>query len=368
MMKHLNGIATTTFPILLLTSLSGGPKFAAMQPASPKLSSPARGTGRGLGWRWVAGGFLAILLHSAPAATNPPPAMNARTFDTSPRLQSLVDRAAQVALAKFTTNKLTADQLAVTLVDLNGALPASASYRGRERIYPASVIKLFYLVAAHRWMEDGRLKDTEELQHGLRDMIVDSGNEATGLVVDSITDTTSGPELPPAELAAWHDQRNAINRYFATLGYTNINANRKPWNDGPYGRERQSVVVHTADARNMLTTDATARLMTDIMMDRAVSAARCEQMRTLLRRDPTETKAEGQVKGFIGETLPAGAKLWSKAGWTSQNCHDCAAVELPDGKKYVLVIFTVGQANEPEILQTLARSVISGLLQPDKPN
>ena len=357
-----------TISILQLTSLGDGHKFAAMQPAPPKVLPPADGTGRSLGWRCVTGWLLAILLHSAPAATNSAPTMNAPTFASSASLQSLVDRAAHDAVEKFATNKLTADQFAMTLVDLNGAQPVAASYRGGERIYPASVVKLFYLVAAHRWMENGRLKDTEELRHGMRDMIVDSGNEATGLVVDSITDTTSGPELPPEELEQWHDKRNAVNRYFATLGYTNINANRKPWNDGPYGRERQSVKIHKADDRNMLTTDATARLMTEIVTDRAVTPDRCKQMRELLRRDPTETKAEGQVKGFIGETLPAGSKLWSKAGWTSQTCHDCAALELPGGKKFVLTIFTVGHANEPEILQSLARSVISGLMKQDQPN
>ncbi len=355
-------------PGLRLTLTDRSHKFAAMPLGAPKKLSPVNGLGRSLGRRCVTGCLLALLLHSVQSATNSTPAMNALTFANSVQLQSLVDQAAQDALEKFATNKLAADQFAVTLVDLNGARPMAANYRGGERIYPASVVKLFYLVAAHRWMEDGRLQDTEELRHGMRDMIVDSGNEATGLVVDSITETTSGPELPPEELEKWHDQRNAINRYFATLGYTNINANRKPWNDGPYGRERQSVKIHQADDRNMLTTDTTARLMTEIVTGRAVSPERCQQMLELLRRDPTDTKAEGQVKGFIGETLPAGSKLWSKAGWTSQTCHDCAAVELPGGKKFVLTIFTVGHANEPEILQSLARSIISSLMKQDKPN
>jgi beta-lactamase class A len=288
--------------------------------------------------------------------------MNNSAFAESKNLQLIVDGAVRNVLEKLTTNKLTADQFAMTLVDLNVSQPAAASHRGNEKIYPASVIKLFYLVAAHRWMEDGRLKDTEELRRAMKDMIVDSSNEATGLVVDSLTDTTSGPEMSPEDLDRWHEKRNAINRYFVSLGYTDINANRKPWNDGPYGRERQSVLVHSADARNMLTTDATARLMTEIMTGRAISPERCGQMQELLRRDLAETKTEGQVKGFIGETLPAGSKLWSKAGWMSQARHDCAAIELPDSRKFVLVIFTVGHANEPEVLQTLSRFVIAGLM------
>jgi len=96
--------------------------------------------------------------------------------------------------------KLKADQLAITLVDLSDPQTAAqAGYRGGEQVYPASVIKLFYLVAAHRWMEDGKLKDSEELRRAMHDMIVDSLNEATGLVVDYLTGTTSGPELSPTE-------------------------------------------------------------------------------------------------------------------------------------------------------------------------
>ena len=280
----------------------------------------------------------------------------------STNLQSIVDASVRAALERFTTNQFKADQFAVTLVDLNSPEHLLwASYRGHEKIYPASVIKLFYLVAAHRWMEEGKLADTEELRRAMRDMIVDSGNEATGLVVDSLTGTTSGPEMSPEDLERWHDQRNAVNRYFAAAGYPEINANRKPWNDGPYGREQQSVLIHKSDARNSLTTDATARLMTEIVTGRAVTTERCKQMLELLSRNPAETKGENQVNGFIGETLPAGAKLWSKAGWMSQARHDCAAMQLPDGRKFVLVIFTVSHANEPEVLQTLARSIIGSL-------
>jgi len=47
----------------------------------------------------------------------------------------------------------------------------------------------------------------------MRDMIVDSSNDATSLVVDVLTGTT-GPELPPGPFETWKSQRNIINRYF----------------------------------------------------------------------------------------------------------------------------------------------------------
>lgn len=325
----------------------------------------ARGVGRnlwGMNRSLSAPLFVALLLFVAPVNRALAQASLPLEFKSSPRLQTAVDRAAQETLAQFTSKKLETNQLAITLVDLRDAdKPEWASFRGNVQIYPASVIKAFYLQAAHRWMEAGKLKDTEELRRAMKDMIVDSLNEATGLVVDSLTDTTSGPELPPDELEKWYDKRNAVNRYFASLGYQNINVNRKPWCEGPYGREKQSVNLHKPNHRNWLTTEATARLMAEIATGRAVTPERSRQMMELLERRPFDPKAETQSREYIGAALPAGSKLWSKAGWTSETRHDAAYVELPGGEKIALVIFTVGQASNKEIIPAVARSVIEQL-------
>ncbi len=85
------------------------------------------------------------------AASNP-------TSETG--LEALVNNAAHTALTKFADKKLTEAQLSITLIDLRDPQhPASASFRGNERVYPASVVKLFYLVAVHRWLE-GRTNAT----------------------------------------------------------------------------------------------------------------------------------------------------------------------------------------------------------------
>jgi hypothetical protein len=279
------------------------------------------------------------------------------------QLQALVDNAVRQTLAKFADKNLKPDQLAVTLVDLRDPQhPVRASYRGDVQIYPASVVKLFYLVAAHQWMEDGKLQDTDELRRAMRDMIVESYNEATHYIVDLLTGTTSGPELPSAELEEWVNKRNAVNLYFASLGYTNINVNKKPWCEGPYGRETQAIKTYKP-SRNMLTTDATARLMTEIVTGKAVSAKRCAEMMELLRRDPfgTADKDPDNQSKFTGPALPPGSKLWSKAGWTSETRHDAAYIELPNGAKFVLVTFTTDHANEREIIPSTARVIADGL-------
>ena len=280
-------------------------------------------------------------------------------------LQDLVDRTAKTTLDRFADKKLQESELSITLIDLRDAKrPVSASFRGNERVYPASVVKLFYLVAAHRWLEDKKIEQTPELTRALRDMIVDSSNEATQYVVDVLTHTTAGYELPPKEMEEWQDKRNAINRYFSSLGYTNINVNQKTFCEDAYGRERVSRGPN-GENRNKLTTDATARLMMEIVTGKIANPSRTAAMMDLLKRDYTvqSTDTDNQGTGFSGIALKGreGFRLWSKAGWTSTTRHDVAYIEMPDGGKFVLATFTSNHANEREIIPTVARLVIDGL-------
>lgn len=286
------------------------------------------------------------------------------TADPSPALQSVVDRAVAATRAEFTAPALQADQFAVTVIDLRGAAPARADYRGDARHYPASVVKLFFLAYAHHRMEAGALADTPELQRALRDMIVESANDATATVVDYVTGTTAGPELPQAELAAWHERRLAVTRWFEAQGFRHVLAVRKTWAEGPYGREKQDAVVHLP-ARNFLSTNDTARLLLEIAQGRCVSPARSAQMLALLQRDPFAPAADpdSQDTGFTGPALAPGMKLWSKAGWTSWTRHDAALIELPGGGRVIIVTFTESRdhANNRKIIAAVARRVLANL-------
>ena len=280
-------------------------------------------------------------------------------------LQELVNRAAKTTLDRFADKKLEQRQLSITLINLRDPLnPITASFRGNERVYPASVVKLFYLVAAQRWLEDKKIQETPELTRALHDMIVDSSNEATQYIVDVLTHTTGGYELPPEEMKEWQYQRNAVNRYYASMGYSNINVNQKTFCEDAYGREQVSRGPK-GENRNSLTTDATARLLMEIVTGKAANAQRTALMMGLLKRDfgGTSKDNDDQGYGFTGIALKGrdGAKLWSKAGWTSTTRHDAAYVELPDGNKFVLVTFTTEHATEREIIPTVARVVIEGI-------
>lgn len=280
-------------------------------------------------------------------------------------LRELLDRSVKTTLERFSDQKLREDQLSVTLIDLRDPKgPVTASFRGNERVYPASVVKLFYLVAAHRWLEDKKVEPTPELTRALRDMIVDSSNEATQYVVDVLTQTTAGYELPAKEMEEWQYKRNAINRYFSGMGYTNINVNQKTFCEDAYGRESVSRGPN-GENRNKLTTDATARLMMEIVTGKVVSSERTSAMMALLKREYTgqSNDTDDQGRGFSGMALKGreGYRLWSKAGWTSTTRHDVAYIEMPDGGKFVIATFTSGHSKDREIIPTVARVVIDGM-------
>lgn len=299
------------------------------------------------------GAFAALVSVVLPAMAKP------LTPDTN--LQKLVEATAQSTLERFKEKGLKDENLAITCVDLQEANAKSGSYHGMQPIYPASVVKLFYLACAHRQLEDGVLKDSPELQRGLKDMIVDSTNDATGYILDCLTQTTSGPELSADEMKTWGEKRNAVNRFFKGLGYENLNINQKTWNEGPYGRERQFLGPNYEN-RNKLTTDGTARLLAEIARGEFVSLQRSRQMMELLKRD-IKNKNDSQSVDFTGLALKdiTGVKLWSKAGWTSTARHDAAYIETIDGQKFVLVVFTTGVANEKEIIPFVVKEVLEGL-------
>lgn len=309
--------------------------------------------------------------------------MNFFKFDE--QLEQLGNGILEATWSEFST--LARNQIALTwivydppvLVNTGGALTPDAfwnhnirgfTYRGVELIYPASVVKLFYLVAANEWLDKAMTQTSQELERAMRDMIIESSNDATSLVVDILSGTTSGPELPPGPFDTWKYQRQIVNRYYQSLGWAEletVNICQKTWCDGPYGREK-AFYGQMLENRNMVTANATAKLLHSIIGGVAVSSARSQAMMGLLERNinpeflPQDVE-EDQVTGFLGAGLPQSAKLWSKAGWTSQVRHDAAYIEIPDLRPYLLVVFTEGkaQAKSRDILPFVSQQVVEAV-------
>lgn len=291
----------------------------------------------------------------------------APSLTSSPSLKASVDAAVAAVVASYKKQSLKNEEIAVTVIDLRDATRFhSADHRGEEKIYPASVVKMFYMAALERQLEDRKVTMTTELTRGLNDMIIDSSNEATQYILDVLTNTASGAEMPQKQFEAWQFKRNRVNRWFASMGYTNINVNQKTFCEDAYGIEQQSR-AYKGQNRNMITTNATARLLAEIVTGNIASPDRTARMMSLMKRDPfaKSSDPDSQNTGFTGKVFidrkMNGAKLWSKAGWTSKARHDAAYIETPDGLKLVIAVYTENHANEKDIIPSIVGKVMDAM-------
>jgi beta-lactamase class A len=305
----------------------------------------------------VAGISLAILLTTSCADQAAVlPVTRAAT------LQLHLNQVADWTLREYAARGLKADGLALAAVWLRpDGTPEWAHVRGDSPVYPASLVKLFYLVAVHGFLDDGRITESAELERAITDMIVDSANDPTNYLLEVLTGASGGAELPEAELAAWMEQRQAVNQYFQALGYTNVNACQKTWAEGPYGRERQGYGA-SFELRNSASANAIAKLWVEQIVH--ARGPRADARRTLLSRDVTATTTDpdDQRTAFTAKGLPSGAKLWSKAGWTTKVRHDSAYVELPTGEKLVWVILTQGMSSDRSVIPAVSRRFFAWFL------
>jgi beta-lactamase class A len=281
-------------------------------------------------------------------------------FPVDPSLAVAARRAAEQTLKEYP--KLGADNLAITIIDVtNPSTISRADVNGDAPFYPASVVKLFYVAETYHQ----KLENEHDVPRALHEMIRVSDNDATAFIVDTVTDTCSGPWLEGRALHKFMEKRAVVNRWFGSIGY-DISAMAKPWSFGPFGRDVQVMGGDNKPNRNRATSNAVASLLLWIVRKRAVSAPASEAMLALMKRLLPPEKEENQVAEFIGEALPAGSQLWSKAGWTSEVRHDAAYIELPDkgsekGKKLILVIFTRGIAEDKTLVPSIAKKVLAGI-------
>lgn len=260
---------------------------------------------------------------------------------------------------RYPQHGLTPNDFAMTL-HLHGGVGkpvmSSFAYRGDAAFYPCSVIKMFYMAALQQAYEDGRLTETPELARAQHDMIKWSSNMATNYIIDHLSGTTGDIELGDAEMARWIEARENVNRYFSMQGvpeFAGINVSQKLMDDERYGREK-IYVQQGGNNHNRLTSNAAGLLLARIMSGEMISPERSRVMRDMLHRPNTnEFRAapHAQLLGYLGEGMPEGARIWSKAGWTgwtgdslaSYRRHDALHAVLPAGESFTLVVFTQGK-------------------------
>lgn len=296
--------------------------------------------------------FFVLILAAAAARAD---FREFRIVAKDPQIETALRHAAETSLGEFP--KLTAENLAISVVDVTkGELTSRGDYHGDAPFYPASVIKLFYMAETFHQQKEKE----PDVDRALQEMIHKSDNDATAFIVDTISDTCSGPSLDGRALAKFIDKRRVVNKWLQPMGY-DFSAMSKPWSFGPFGRDVQ-LLGPNKENRNRASANAIASLLLWILRGKAVSKEASASMATLMFRPLNPPRPdENQVKEFIGEALPPAAHLWSKAGWTSEVRHDAAYVEMPEGKKLIVVIFTKGPADDVKLIPAIAKHVFEEL-------
>lgn len=218
------------------------------------------------------------------------------------------------------------------------------SHQADKPLYPASVVKLFFLDALAAFREQGQLEDNDEDERAAAQMMAISSNEATVYLVGRLTGADDGAPLQGEALQAWCAARHRVQHWYEAQNraeFAGINVLHGTYHDSPYGRAKQ---IRTGKNGNLLTALSAAALMHDIARGARV---RSDWMMRLMDREfqrgQQDPEADGdQVTGFLVEGLPRTVRTWSKAGHTSWTRHDVVYGEAPDGRSFVLCVMCDG--------------------------
>lgn len=272
----------------------------------------------------------------------------------SEALQVIVNKVVSLAADKNLPTK----PLSITLIDVKSK--KFAAYQQEKLRYPASVVKMFWMVYLYAQIEKGVWQNKTDWDQYLERMIKKSDNEAASYILDLITGTTSGVQLEGEEYNTWLNKRQQVNRFFQKAGYEDINITQKTFPvpyinlQEPQGRDLQMRGDPKNPIRNKITTQHAARLMYEIANGLAISPSASEQMTQLLARDLNpevwnnklqNAEEFNPIRGFLGESLPANVRFLSKAGWTSNSRNEVAFVTTRGGGAvYILAIFADDRA------------------------
>ncbi|MGI0483536.1 serine hydrolase [Geminocystis sp. CENA526] len=258
--------------------------------------------------------------------------------------QKIINLANQrnLPLEKLSFSLIDFSEYSCSLIKENRS-PCYFKYQDNIPRYPASLVKLFWLVIAYTQNPN----PDEQFKAHLTKMIVDSDNEDSSIVVDIISKTKSSKEkLPDNQFQLWKNNRENLNNFF---NYPNLNISQKTFPipylqmDMPEGTDLQLRHPNGQEKplRNYISSYNTALLMYQIYVQKFPQS---QAMLSLLKRDLNPSAWQdipfNSIKGFLGEGIPdKNAQFYSKMGWTFSNRNDGAIIISPDGKtRYILVI------------------------------
>lgn len=290
-----------------------------------------------------------------PAPATPPRTEESRAYlariEPSESLQGQLDGFVEARLAS--DPELRRASLRAAVLDLGGAGgPRLAHWHGDAPVYPASVVKFVYLMAAYAFQQDGRLQIDEPLDRALEQMIRVSSNRATQEVFARLTGALPGPSLPPGPYAEFRERRLGVERWLRSLGITDLHTVNPTYDGGGdiSGREEQFLSdrdvpggLPSADGefsnRTAMTATGTAKLLALLATGHALGPDDSATVRRRMRRDSREQRhLAARIAG--GAERVGGLETYAKSGTWGPIYADAGIVRHRSGHEIVVVVFT----------------------------
>lgn len=268
-------------------------------------------------------------------------------FTQSKKLQRIINEIVNFAKVK----KFPTQALSITIIDVETG--EYGAYQQEKLKYPASVVKLFWMVYFYAQVEQGLLQEAEFNKY-LDLMITKSDNEAASYIIDKITNTEYHQNIEGKKYINWKSKRLEINNFFQRAGYNNINISQKTFPipslnlKTAKGSELKLRNNPQNPILNKISTQQVARLLYEIHTNKSLSKESNSKMAKLLNIDAVSRKIKrnyinpnefNPVRGFLSASLPDDAYFKGKAGWTTNTRNDAGIIITPNNETYILVIF-----------------------------
>ncbi len=264
----------------------------------------------------------------------------------------------------------------IALIDLSTeSIPRYAHINGDLPVYPASVVKFVYLIAAYKWKEEGRITFTKSFRDDLQQMIGPSSNKATQKVFARLTETTPGPALSGTSYTDYKHKRHAVKRWLQSIGISDLHTVHPTYDGGGdiYGRDEQFLrdsgvaggLARKAGSyanRQSMTALGTARLLTLLSNGELLTPKNTSEVLHFMQRDVS--KQPYQRRRIAGGAEAVGREwvTYSKTGTWGPIFADAGIVESKSGLRFVIVVFI--ERNPPyrgDFISLLTERVLSEL-------
>ncbi len=257
------------------------------------------------------------------------------------------------------------ENLAVALVLFDGDREQGGGcrlvhYHGDRPYFPADLVSLFFLAGIYIQMKTGAIVDDKNVERDILRTVRGGNADAANLLLDRITGTLSGPELPDANLELFARRRGRLDEMMKQIGIPGTRCVQKIWDRPAYGRDAQ-FLGEDQSRDNQVTAVAAAFLLTKITLGQVGGEEASRQILDLLRIDLAAAGGHRKLPR-IASALPAGSQAFGWCTVTHRVRHEAVIVELPRGLRYVLAFLSYLGEKHQEVPEAIGREVARGLL------